>query len=154
MICLCVCLCFPPFVCFVCRLQHHKREERKQRYSATFPPSSLHYFWFLVFILLNQDLTLHYDFFFSPESEIRARLQSASPTAGRCKTAWIALIQLLCHEATKHLYLTVYFEKKDIFLLLLSSVFFESCCSGFSMSVRTWSISQVSCERLPPRNFN
>lgn len=32
---------------------------------------------------------------FFPESEIRARLQSASPTACRCKTTWINLLSVM-----------------------------------------------------------
>lgn len=40
MIHVCIFLFFHSFICFLCRLQCHKREEWKQRYSVTFGPSS------------------------------------------------------------------------------------------------------------------
>ncbi len=84
-------------------------------------PSFLHYFctiWIVpaFFFIKSGSLCplLCCDFF--PESEIRARLQSASPTACRCKTAWDTLIHFAAgyatpHKATKHLYLSVFIQR-------------------------------------------
>lgn len=133
---------FSPFCLFCLQAPAPQEGGAKAEVFSSIPPLLPSLFLVSFFILINQDLTLHYDFF-SPESEIRARLQSASPTACRCKTAWDALIQLLCHEATKHLYLTVYSEKKEIFyycwaVCFLNHVAQDSVChTGHSPSPKS-----------------
>uniref|UniRef100_A0A3Q2SQA8 Uncharacterized protein n=1 Tax=Fundulus heteroclitus TaxID=8078 RepID=A0A3Q2SQA8_FUNHE len=74
------------------RLQCYQREERKQRFSIVF---THHYLrshlskvsWLLAFFIKSRFLcplcSVFFFFLFFPESEIRARLQSASPSAGR-----------------------------------------------------------------------
>lgn len=99
-------------LCFSSRLWWHKREKWKQRYSIITPPfiisapsdSELSR---VTFFLLNQDSFVHcVSWFFFPESEIRVRLQSASPTACRCKTTWsICCCCASPHKATRHLIL-------------------------------------------------
>lgn len=107
--------------------------------------------------LLNQDSFVHCVIFF-PESEIRARLQSASPTACRCKTTWDTLIRSLSvmqstHKATKHLYESLLIQRStQIFGL-------ELCCcqmlsARYISHTRRCPLLHFSHECLPPWNFN
>lgn len=156
---------FSPFYCFLCRLQHHKREERKQRYPVTVPPPLLYFctIWVwsgLVFVSLNQDSFVHCDFLPPPESEIRARLQSASPTAGRCKTSWDTLIHLLLVRSTlmKQQSTFIWGILNDFCLLLLRGFCYKPCpfaqCSVYDSNRWTVLLLQLSFECLSLWNFN
>lgn len=79
----------------LCRFQqHNKREEWKQRYPLIvfLCPASLLSDCFQGFLFIKPGFFCPCVFWFFPESEIRARLQSASPTPCRCKTARDTLI--------------------------------------------------------------